>query len=682
MIIASHSETWPQFTEAIDLRLLFWCGASVTAVVGTALLLRRFAKGRLVAKCVVWSIVAHVIVGTLLHDSRQRLPQGNSRDPRDKGPPSIKVTLSPPSLEAQPLLAAAPNENPSSDKNASESQALWNLAPSPTQALAPSSSPPREAQDAAEMAATVPQPSPPSLPKIDPIVHSNPWKPNRSPDVAPTRVARSPAAPKELFLPSDATAEDSAPLSPTPTGPERLDVDEHLAENSTPSPPPTENRSPTPSESIAPNLQAEAPTEIASNNLGPSAKATAPDQKLLLDENGQPASIVNLVKRPAAPVRTDGEVVPELLSLRVASNRSELARQFGATEESERSIALALAWLARNQSPDGRWDADRFGAGREAKIQDHDRHGAGAKADTAITGLALLAFLGNGQTHISGEYSETVSKGLGYLKRVQAADGNLFGEAEYFAQMYSHGMATIAISEAFALSGDEALRPVLQKALRFTLLMQNPRHGGWRYASPQQRPEDLGDMSQFGWQVMALKSGSMAGFAFPDRSRQGMLKFIGSVATGKQMGLAKYYPIPSERPSRTMSAEAACCRFFLGVDETDAQRQECNEFLLAQLPGEGAVDFYYWYYGTLALFQRQGEPWKTWNTALQEQLLDRQASAGEFTGSWEPDRVWGNYGGRVYSTALGALCLEVYYRYLPVYHSAKEEPLAGATQKR
>lgn len=661
MIIASITEAWTNFTEVVDLRLLFWCATSVTTVVGTAFLLRRFAKGRLVTKCVVWSIVAHVLCGALLHDSTKRLPQGNSNDPNDKGPPSIRVTLSAPPLQEEPVLAAAQ----------SDTEKRWELAPSPSQQVTPLATPPREIQDEVEIAVTTSDSPPISAPKIDPIPPSSPWKPNRTSEPPTKRVARAPAAPNNLAIPPEASAEITPPIMPTLVSPSRLDVDEHLVEKTAPASaePVTEASAP-----AAPNLIAEAPSEVSSKLLGPSERAVASDQKLLLDENGNPTSIVNLVKRPVEPVRTDGEVVPEILSLRVASNRSELARQFGATEESERAIALALSWLARNQSPDGRWDADRFSAGREAKILDHDRHGAGAKADTAMTGLALLAFLGHGQTHVSGEYAETVSKGLAYLRRTQGADGNLFGEAEYFAQMYSHGMATIAISEAFALSGDESLKPSLQKALRFTLAMQNPRNGGWRYASPQQRPEDLGDMSQFGWQVMALKSGSLSGMAIPDRSRQGMLRFMTSVAAGKQQGLARYYPVATERPSRTMSAEAACCRFFLGVDETDAQRQECTEYLLSQLPGEGTVDFYYWYYGTLALFQRQGDPWKTWNASLQEQLLDRQSSAGEFAGSWDPDRVWGNYGGRVYSTALGTLCLEVYYRYLPVYHSAKETP--------
>ena len=83
MIVASITDTWNRFTEVVDLRLVMWCVASTTAVVATAVLLRRFAKGRLVTKCIVWSILTHLILGSLLHDPNKRMPQGNSNDPRD-----------------------------------------------------------------------------------------------------------------------------------------------------------------------------------------------------------------------------------------------------------------------------------------------------------------------------------------------------------------------------------------------------------------------------------------------------------------------------------------------------------------------------------------------------------------------------------------------------------------------
>jgi hypothetical protein len=115
-----------------------------------------------------------------------------------------------------------------------------------------------------------------------------------------------------------------------------------------------------------------------------------------------------------------------------------------------------------------------------------------------------------------------------------------------------------------------------------------------------------------------------------------------------------------------MTAEALVCRYFLQVENAPAALAEAAAYVVEEKPGDGQNNFYYWYYGTLAIFQRQGEDWQAWNAALQRQLLHSQRFDGERRGSWDPDPLWGGYGGRVYSTAMGALCLEVYYRYLPL----------------
>ena len=94
---------------------------------------------------------------------------------------------------------------------------------------------------------------------------------------------------------------------------------------------------------------------------------------------------------------------------------------------------------------------------------------------------------------------------------------------------------------------------------------------------------------------------------------------------------------------------------------------EAADQLLSEMPGDGPVNLYYWYYATLGLYQAQGDHWQRWNRALQKNLVARQRDSGNVAGSWDPESVWGNYGGRVYSTALATLCLEVYYRYLPRY---------------
>jgi hypothetical protein len=119
-----------------------------------------------------------------------------------------------------------------------------------------------------------------------------------------------------------------------------------------------------------------------------------------------------------------------------------------------------------------------------------------------------------------------------------------------------------------------------------------------------------------------------------------------------------------------MTAEALVCRQFLGVSHDLTTAHEAGNFVLTELPGQRDDNVYYWYYGTLGMFQLQGEHWKRWNKSLQESLLHTQRGDGDARGSWDPDKVWGAYGGRVYSTALSTLCLEVYYRFLPLYVEA------------
>ena len=144
-----------------------------------------------------------------------------------------------------------------------------------------------------------------------------------------------------------------------------------------------------------------------------------------------------------------------------------------------------------------------------------------------------------------------------------------------------------------------------------------------------------------------------------------MGRFLRSCSSGDHGGLASYRP--GDRTSRTMTAEALCCRIFLAAEDSPAAQAEATKFLMEEVPTRESVNLYYWYYGTVAMFQRQGEDWDRWNVAMQRELLARQRHDGKLVGSWDPDNLWGNYGGRVYSTAMGTLCLEVYYRYLPLY---------------
>ncbi|MBN2475574.1 MAG: hypothetical protein JXB62_13260 [Pirellulales bacterium] len=377
---------------------------------------------------------------------------------------------------------------------------------------------------------------------------------------------------------------------------------------------------------------------------------------------GDAAVIVIPGARRDGAAKTPAEV-PKPYKLRVAPDRSRLAERRGATPATEAAVKAALRWLAENQSADGRWDASALGAGRESNVAGRNRQNAGVEADTGLTGLALLAFLASGHTHREGPYQENVRRGLVFLLRNQRVDGSLAGQATPYAKMYCHSMAAFALSEAYGMSADERLREPVGRAIDYTIAAQHPTLGGWRYL-----PGDPGDTSQCGWQVMALKSAELAGIPIPLATRNGAIRYLRSASSGTHGGLSSYRP--GERASRPMTAEALVCWQFLGMPREHPASDEAGDYLLEQLPGEDRANLYYWYYGTLGMYQLQGAYWQRWNDALKAALLDSQQKTGPLAGSWDPNTVWGSYGGRVYSTSLAALCLEVYYRFLPLYADA------------
>lgn len=353
--------------------------------------------------------------------------------------------------------------------------------------------------------------------------------------------------------------------------------------------------------------------------------------------------------------------VPDLYSLRFAEDRAGIIESAGGNADTEAAVQLALAWLVANQEPDGHWSAARHGAGRGSMQQGQDRGDTGADADTGITALAVLALLGAGNTHLQGEHRVVVQHGLEFLLASQRSDGCLSGNARLFASTYCHGMALLALAESLAISRDQRLKPAVERGVAYTVAAQHSG-GGWRY-----QPGDVGDMSQFGWQIMALKSAELAGVKTPEITKQRATRFLTSLSAGRYGGLATYRS--KERPSRTMTAEALLCRYLL---EASPMREICDEavgFVAQELPTSGPANVYYWYYGTLAMRYSGGTPWQRWNESLQKELLESQQG----NGSWDPDRVWGGFGGKVYQTSLSVLCLEAYYR----YDVAAESPDTG-----
>tara|TARA_R110002049_G_scaffold2750_2_gene21344 strand:- start:31299 stop:33125 length:1827 start_codon:yes stop_codon:yes gene_type:complete len=376
------------------------------------------------------------------------------------------------------------------------------------------------------------------------------------------------------------------------------------------------------------------------------AVAQANPQPIDQPVQAQPVSTSNAARRTVV-----GDLANDFAN-RVGSAKEQALDQTGGSAETEAAVQAALKFLAESQRTDGSWDPVASGAGRERAPLGMNRGGAGRQANTAITGLALLAMIGAGNTHAQGEYADHVYRGLSYLIRQQKPDGSLAGNAAVYAANYSHGMAALAMCEAAAITGDPSAAEAARRAMAFTVRMQHPSTGGWRYTAG-----DSGDLSQTGWQVMVLDAGQRAGIPVSPASISGVRRFLRSVRAGTGGSLASYRP--GEAASRTMTAEALATRLLIGEQVPSSELIVAERYLLQQPPGIGQDNYYYWYYATLALHQLQDEAWRSWNQSLQRRLLTTQRSDG----SWPTTSVWGGYGGSIYTASMGALCLETYYRH-------------------
>ncbi len=360
---------------------------------------------------------------------------------------------------------------------------------------------------------------------------------------------------------------------------------------------------------------------------------------------------------------------PETYRSRRIEQRKEIALKNGGSVESERAVEASLRWMAGIQEPQGHWSSARHGGGAAKKDpQGQNRLDGGLYADSGITGLIILSFLGAGYTHEEGKYSSAVMRAIQWMIAQQRPNGYLGGRATRYDMMYCHAIATFALAEAYGMQSDPAsfpeLRDAVRDAVRLICDMQNT-DGGWRYDKGSDS-----DMSMFGWQLMALKSAVNSGIPVPEATRRGMTKFLQARSLGTRGGLAGYKV--NEPPTPAMTAEALFCRQMFGIRPTDGSSQEAVAYLRNNLPRLTVYDEYYWYYGTLAMFQYDGQPWDEWNGGLRDMLVGLQRTQGPLAGSWEPNGKWAGIGGRLYSTAVSTMCLEVYYRFLRIYQTNDE----------
>lgn len=362
--------------------------------------------------------------------------------------------------------------------------------------------------------------------------------------------------------------------------------------------------------------------------------------------------------------------------------RAAMVGMFGGTKGTERAVAAALLWLAKHQNPDGSWSLKEF----VRQCKGGSCGGAGShNSDAAATAFGLLPFLAAGQTHMGkGPYQQTVQKGLRWLVQNQKANGDLSGKNAGNGMMYTHGLATIALCEAYALTEASDVRGPAQKAIDFLELAQDKTGGGWRY-----QPNEPGDTSVAGWCIMACKSGLMAGLKVKPETMNLAKKYLESCSKGKGKYGGLYGYLPNGGPTPAMTSVGLLCTQYMGARREDQGMVEGVSYLMGNMPDKGQRNIYYWYYATQVLHNVLGPDWDSWNRAMRRKLIETQVNDKSCAnGSWDPDKPtkdqWGEAGGRMMTTSLSCLTLEIYYRYLPLYKTNgndKKEPAKVADAK-
>jgi len=357
---------------------------------------------------------------------------------------------------------------------------------------------------------------------------------------------------------------------------------------------------------------------------------------------------------------------------RTGGGRRRCVAKFGGSRASESAVDAALRWLARHQEPDGHWDTQKYGPKNPN--------------DTGCTGLACLAFLGAGHTERAGKFKNNVKAAVAWLMQNQNNEGAVGRKEQHFG--YHHAIGALALAEAYGMGRNPKVGEAAQRALDWSIDKHQVEYSGWRYSAKQ-----AADLSVTGWFVMQLKSAKVAGLKVQGKAFSGAMAFVDKCTTKPDQRPANVYGGPydytygglcgymnaSEKVGPTTTSIGLVCRLFMGVKPREQIMLGGAECLLKNLPSWSATpsyfrnakggNFYYWYYGTLSMFQIGGHYWKAWNVAMRDMLIQNQRRGGDEDGSWDfaGDELGAREGGRVYTTALGALCLEIYYRYLPMY---------------
>ncbi len=413
---------------------------------------------------------------------------------------------------------------------------------------------------------------------------------------------------------------------------------------------------------------------------------------------------------------------PGIMSLRGDPRlRLRAAEKFGGGQETETAVEMALKWLADRQLADGSWWND---AKRKASAESCNY--------LATTGVATLAFLGAGYSHKHGKHKATVGRALDWLMYNQKGNGS-WCRSPARQEMHAQGIAALALIEGCMASpsgeGSEKLKKSAQRAVNFICKAQCP-YSAWGYRPYGGRGTTFIENSVVIWNGMALKAAKTAGLRVDGKAFMGMAKWLDDAqGSGGQYAYGGNYTpaAPIRRRGAVIDgggrvriarrSSSACLvgasmmmRFWTGTRPGERDTHKSADIVLRGLrqwvaawekardprAQGGAVkvrgaavalkprpqpvtctpDLYTIHHGTIAMFQMGGGRWKAYNALMKKLVLASQHKDGHW-----PQVAYAQ--NTKFSTALGALILESYYRYSPLYYKApafQAGPGKGAKQ--
>ena len=323
----------------------------------------------------------------------------------------------------------------------------------------------------------------------------------------------------------------------------------------------------------------------------------------------------------------------------------------GGKKESEEAVIRGLRWLKKNQNPYGFWGSDR---------------------KDAMTGFALLSFLGHGETPGSPEFGPAVEKAVDWLRESSANNEGRFSAGTEFDQpgVYEHAIATYALGEYYTMTKDKRVVDLLSLAVSYIVKGQSP-DGGWVWGY---KKEGDGDTSVTGWQIQAMRAAHLTGLNLPG-VESALDKAMLDLKRVQDAKGGFGWTRPGDRYSYSLAGVGVFCTY-LWKQKKDESVRNGIEFILSQTykdypieyQGEKA-DLYAWYYNTQACHIVGGAAWQKWNRLFQTEIVSAQASDG----SWPAMKANPHTGidmqilglGPFARTNLCILMLETYYRYLP-----------------